>query len=83
MQACLTGTEGRTAVQKEVRTLLHSYFQRLRYISQARLPLEELRRVTTSDVFSDTPAAVKPLVHQIGELLLAGGELPDLMQASG
>ncbi|GAX79324.1 hypothetical protein CEUSTIGMA_g6765.t1 [Chlamydomonas eustigma] len=81
-QACLTGPEGRTAVQKEVRSLLHSFFQRLRCISQSRLPLEELRRVTTSDIFSDTPAAVKPLLQQIGCQLRKGGELPDLMQPS-
>ncbi|GAX79315.1 hypothetical protein CEUSTIGMA_g6756.t1 [Chlamydomonas eustigma] len=81
-QACLTGPEGRTAVQKEVRSLLHSFFLRLRYISQSRLPLEELRRVTTSDIFSDTPAAVKPLLQQIGCQLRKGGELPDLMQPS-
>ncbi|GAX79320.1 hypothetical protein CEUSTIGMA_g6761.t1 [Chlamydomonas eustigma] len=82
MQACLTGPEGRTAVQKEVRSLLHSFFQRLQYISQSRLPLEELRRVNTSDIFSDTPAAVKPLLQQIGCQLRKGGELPDLMQPS-
>ena len=36
LQTCLTGPEGRTSVQKEVKALMQAYFARLRAAAQVR-----------------------------------------------
>ena len=35
-QSCLTGPEGRTAVQREVRAMMQTFFTRLRHVAQVR-----------------------------------------------
>jgi hypothetical protein len=47
---------------------------------QARAGLQELWRVTVSDMFSDTPGQPAPLLRQIVRRLLQGTELADVQQ---
>lgn len=51
-------------------------------LHQARAPLNDLSRVTASDLFADTPVSQQPILKQLVQRILRGEELPDLSQAS-
>eukprot|EP00798_Chlamydomonas_sp_ICE-L_P013375 gene13375-19220_t len=59
-------------------SMLSDFFIYLRFIAKARLPLKQLKRLTTSDLFSDSPWAVTPLLRQLVRRLMLKEELEDV-----
>mmetsp|Transcript_22857 Transcript_22857/g.59750 ORF Transcript_22857/g.59750 Transcript_22857/m.59750 type:complete len:176 (-) Transcript_22857:177-704(-) len=61
---------------------LDAFFQRLHWIAQARGQLQELRRVTVTDMFADNTGSVLPLLRQLVRRVAQGDTVPDIVQAS-
>mmetsp|Transcript_28477 Transcript_28477/g.62680 ORF Transcript_28477/g.62680 Transcript_28477/m.62680 type:complete len:773 (+) Transcript_28477:171-2489(+) len=70
------------SLKREVVGLLDNLFKRLHYVAQARCQLRDLRRISSSDIFADSPATLKPLLRQLVGRMLQQVEVKDVVQPS-